>query len=295
MLGSRRAEHESTLSELLTLQRELSASVRELRSEQAELRRQLAETDRRLTLIGQLTLDDEAATRRLLHQARTSESYAKVYEAAQPLVSICIPTYQNWRGLVERSLPSVLAQDHPRIEVVVIGDAAPPETERAIRELGDNRVRYENLPVRGPYPEEERKLWYVAGTGPLNRAMELAGGHWLATLNDDDAMRPDHVSTLLQAARETRSEVVYGQLEQHAPDGSSEMILAWPPANHAFGWQAAIQHAALSLFEFELSACVFDEPGDWHRARRMLRAGVRFRMIERVVGDYYPSTLWGRS
>ena len=48
----------------------------------------------------------------------------------------------------------------------------------------------------------------------------------------------------------------------------------------------------MRLFEFKLSAALFDEPGDWDRARRMLRAGVRFRMIDEVVCDYYPSRLW---
>ena len=35
------------------------------------------------------------------------------------------------------------------------------------------------------------------------------------------------------------------------------------------------------LFEYELAAALFGEPGDWHRARRMLRAGVRFRWSTR--------------
>ena len=96
-------------------------------------------------------------------------------------------------------------------------------------------------------------------------------------------MRPNHVSSLLAQAQTSRDEVVYGRLEQHAPDGSTEMIGEFPPVNHGFSWQLALQHRALLLFEF---------PGDWDRARRMLRAGVRFRMVDEVVGDYYPSTLW---
>ena len=54
---------------------------------------------------------------------------------------------------MERAIPSALAQDHENIEVVVVGDAAPPETAAAIEELGEPRVVYENLAVRGPYPQ----------------------------------------------------------------------------------------------------------------------------------------------
>jgi hypothetical protein len=54
----------------------------------------------------------------------------------------------------------------------------------------------------------------------------------------------------------------------------------------------ALQHAAMTLFDYELAAHLFDVPGDWHRARRMLRAGVRFGHLEHTVTDYWPSTLW---
>ena len=263
-----------------------------LGQQQRELRDELRETRRELTAFGQLALDDEAATRRLLDAARNAPEYDVPFAEATPLVSICIPTYTNHEGLIERAIPSALAQDHPEIEVVVVGDAAPPETAEAIARLDDPRVRYENLAVRGPYPEDPRRRWYVAGTGPLNRSMALARGAWIAIHNDDDALRPRHVSTLLEAAREARAEVSYGRLEQHAPNGGTELLGAFPPANHAFGWQLALQHRAMRLFEYELAAALFDEPGDWHRARRMLRAGVRFHMVDEVVCDYYPSVLW---
>ena len=208
-------------------------------------------------------------------------------------MTVCIPTYTNYRGLVQRAIPSALAQNHGKVEVVVVGDAAPAETAAAIEQLGDPRVRYENLAVRGPYPEDPRRRWLVAGTGPVNRSLELARGDWVTILNDDDALRVDHASALVAAAQEQRAEVAYGKFEQHAPDGSSEVIGVFPPQTHRFGWQCAIQHIGIArVFRFELAAALFDEPGDWHRARRMLRAGVRFSMLDQVVFDYYPRLLW---
>jgi hypothetical protein len=271
---------------------EMSTEIRSLHDSVAGLRNELRDARRELMAVGQLALEDEAATRRLLESARSAPGYEAPFTDTRPLVSVCIPTYTNHEHLLERAIPSALGQDYDHIEVVVVGDAAPPETAIGIERLGDPRVRYENLRVRGPYPEDPRSRWYVAGTGPLNRAMALARGAWIATLNDDDALRSHHVSTLLTAARTSRDEVVYGRLEQHAPDGSTDVIGSFPPTNHAFGWQLTLQHNAMRLFEYELAAALFDEPGDWHRARRMLRAGVRFRMVDEIVCDYYPSTLW---
>ena len=270
----------------------ITASLDELRSEHRSLAEQMQAAHRDLMTIGQLALDDETGARQALRAARTAPGYEAPFTESNPLVSVCIPTYTNHTDLLERSIPSALAQDHPNIEVVVVGDAAPPETAAGIERLNDPRVRYENLAVRGPYPDDPRQRWLVAGTGPLNRAFELARGSWIAINNDDDALLPSHVSTLLAVAQQSRDEVVYGRLIQHAPDGSKETIGEFPPVNHGFGWQLALQHRALLLFEFKLSAALFGEPGDWDRARRMLRAGVRFRMIDEIVCEYYPSSLW---
>jgi Glycosyl transferase family 2 len=277
--------------------RALSAEVRALRTEaaqrKAEYESSLATLRNDLVAIGKLALDDAAATRRLLDAARATPEYELPFTDPEPLVSVCIPTYTNWPGLVERAIPSALAQDYENIEVVVVGDAAPPETAAAIEEFDDPRVRYENLSVRGPYPEDARRRWLVAGTGPLNRSMDLARGAWITILNDDDALRPNHASTLVTVARAHRDEVVYGKLEQHAPNGSTQVIGVFPPETHRFGWQCAVQHRAIArLFPYELAAALFDEPGDWHRARRMLSCGVRFSMIDDVVFDYYPALLW---
>jgi hypothetical protein len=60
-----------------------------------------------------------------------------------------------------------------------------------------------------------------------------------------------------------------------------------------FGWQCAVHHRDIArLIRYELAAAHFGEPGDWHRARRMLRAGVRFSMVDEIVFDYYPRVLW---
>ena len=242
-----------------------------------------------------LAVEDEASMRRLLREVRNSPDYEIAWTEPNPLVSVCIPTFTRWKSLVEVAIPSVFEQTHANVEVVVVGDAAAPEIGLAIERLNEPRIRFENLSVRGPYPDDPVDLWHVAGTGPLNRAMELANGHWLAVLNDDDAFRPSHIASLLQRARETRAEVAYGTLLWHEPEAPSKEISSFPPRLGGFGWQGSLQHQAMRLFEYELAAAVFDEPGDWNRARRMLRAGVRFGQVDEVVVDYWPGKLWPQS
>jgi hypothetical protein len=82
---------------------------------------------------------------------------------------------------------------------------------------------------------------------------------------------------------------------QHADDGSTGEIHAVLPQRLPL--KGAIVHAHLRFFEREHVASALAEPGDWFRGERLLRAGVRIELLDRVTYDYYPSTLWlrGRS
>jgi len=240
----------------------------------------------------QLLYDGEPRQRERLRLLRTTPEYEEAFSAPDPLVTVAIPTYDGYRELVGRALPSVLAQTYPNIEVIVVGDAAPPETGRLIAELDDGRITYVNLNRRGPYPADDRRRWLVAGVPPYNEAVARARGLWIAPLDDDDAFAPNHVERLLTAARAGRYEVCYGRLRQLHPDGSEKELGVFPPELNEFGLQAAIYHAGLRFFELELADALFGLPYDWAMCRRMLRAGVRFGMVDAPVVDYYPSQLW---
>lgn len=237
--------------------------------------------------------DREPQQRERLHALRASPGYAEPFEAAEPLVSVVIPTYDNHRLLRERALPSVLAQTYQHFEVVVVGDAASDEARAAVEGFADPRLRYSNLTHRGPYPEDPRSRWYVAGVPPYNEAVRLARGHWIAPLDDDDAFRPDHIERLLQTARSERLELVYGTVLARHPDGGGRVQGAFPPASGDFALQTAIYHAGLAeIFALELTDWLFERPYDWGICERMMRAGVRMRMLDEINVDYFPSHWW---
>jgi Glycosyl transferase family 2 len=241
----------------------------------------------------QLIYDEEPANRRRLWRLRASSNYARAFSERAPLVSVVIPTYNNYRALAERSLPSALAQTYPNLEVVVVGDDAPAETGEVIEQLNDGRIRFHNLERRGPYSDDLHKLWLVGGTPPYNTAVHLARGLWIAYLSDDDSFRRDHLERLVARAQAEQLELCYGLLVQHERDGSEIEVGAFPPAPGQFGFQAAIYHAGLSeFFEFELADAEFGQAVDWGLCRRMLRAGVRMGFVPEPTADYYPSWDW---
>jgi hypothetical protein len=237
--------------------------------------------------------DDIPALRRALLAARASPDYERALSDPEPLVTIRIPTYVRSRSLVERALPSIARQTHQNFEVIVVGDGCTNDTAERIEAFGDPRVRFVNLPYRHPYPEDRTHRWMVAGAPGVNVGTELGTGSWLAMLGDDDEFEPHHLERLLDTARATRAELVYGHtLCRNRPPEPDQTLNRYPPELGWFGFQSAIFMRALSFFEFSTQSWLLDEPSDWNLARRMIAAGVRIGFVDDVVIVHYPSRSW---
>jgi hypothetical protein len=237
----------------------------------------------------QLIHDDDPGTRRQLQKVRAGADYENAFTSANPLVSVIIPTWNRVDTLTERAIPSALQQTHPNIEVIVVGDASPPDVDAAIARLNDPRVRYHNLTVRGPYPDDDYKSWLASGTPGINAGVAMARGQWIAPLGDDDAFVPRHVEHLLEKARKERLEFVYGFIRPRVSAANQDLMGGFPPRYGQVGLQAAIYHAELRFMELELGHALFDTPNDWGLVHRMMRVGVRMGMIDEVTVDYWPS------
>jgi glycosyl transferase family 2 len=271
----------------------VTGDVAGVHDEIARLREDVAQLERRLDhdLLPALRLmaGRDADNRRQLADARADPEYELAFSEPDPLVTIVLPTFRRAALLRDRSLPAALAQTHERLEVLVIGDGPDGEAEEIVREAGDERVRWWNLPQRYVYPDE-RRHWLAVSTLTRNEGYRLARGRWLFDFDDDDSLPPDAVSLLLGAARERRAEAVQGVVLERHPDGTSRDELAVLPDRLPL--KGALVHSHLRFFERDHVASAFGVAGDWFRGERMLRAGVRIELVDRVTYEYYPSSLW---
>lgn len=225
---------------------------------------------------------------RLLTEIRQSPGYGAGFEG-EPLISVRVATFNLGEILCERALASLRRQTYERWEAHVVGDHCTDDTEERIRKLNDPRISFTNLPFRGPYPEDDKARWYVAGIPPANSSLLQANGAWIAALDHDDEWDDDHLTCLLAAAQEHRAEVAYGNLRiiDAATHEQTGEMGAWPPIRGQFGFLAALQHAGLRSFQYDPNCRFADEPGDWNLARRLWEVGVRFHYVDRAVATSY--------
>jgi hypothetical protein len=268
------------------------AEVSSIRGRLEQLDARTAAEHQRVMQVLRIVRDDDATARERLWSLRASDEYSLAFDEDEPLVSIIITTYNNWPLLRERSLPSVLAQTYERFECIIVGDAAPPEAAAAVASFGDSRLRYVNLPYRGPYPPQRSDAWLVSGTTPFNTALALATGRWTGAVSDDDSLSSHYIEWLLKLARAERAEVPYGLIHQREPDSDGRRLGTFPPQVAQWGIQGSLLHGGLRYLPLQPTDWLFGVPNDWSLAERMLRIGVRFAMLNEVVVEYYPGTLW---
>src|SRR5947209_466043 len=115
----------------------------------------------------------------------------------QPLVSVVTATY-NRSNVLRFAIESVRRQTICDWEMWVIGDACTDDTEEVIREIGDPRVRFVNLP-NGAGDQ----------SGPNNEGVHRSRGRFLAFLNHDDLWFPDHLEKAMAALKTTGADLVW--------------------------------------------------------------------------------------
>ena len=263
---------------------QVHARLDQLENLEAQLRGSEA-IAQRTSEIARHIYDEEPANRRRLNQLRASEEYELAFSESEPLVTFIVPTYKSFETLRDVCLPSILGQNYSNLEVIVSGDCAPPETAAVVASFDDPRLVYLNRTIRGPYPEDPSRRWFAIGGPPYNDALAIARGRWIAALGDDDAIRSHHTEVLLAAAQEHRWEHGYALQQVNFAEGEPLVIGEFPPRIGHWGLQAALYHSGLRYFESELSDAIYEEPSDWAKCRRMIRAGVRFGMLDEIVVD----------
>jgi glycosyltransferase involved in cell wall biosynthesis len=222
------------------------------------------------------------------HLARRTRAYRAAYEEPEPLVSICISTFNRARLLAERSVASSLAQTYPNIEVIVVGDGCTDETEAVMAGMTDPRLRFVNRDRRGDYAGEPELRWMMAGADAYNHALSLARGSFITHLDDDDTHAPDRVEKLVAFAKVTRADLIFHPFTSEAPDGTWEVNPAERLLMGRVTSSSIFYHRWFARYPADKASILrFREPGDWNRLRKIRYLGARIRRHPDVMLKHF--------
>lgn len=114
--------------------------------------------------------------------------------AEQPLVSVILPTYKR-PNLLPRAIQSVLGQTYRNLELIVVDDASPDNTESVVRQFDDPRLRYIRLPVNRH------------AAAARNIGIKESRGEFVAFLDDDDMWLVQKLEKQVKALQAASSDV----------------------------------------------------------------------------------------
>jgi len=222
---------------------------------------------------------------RLLKTARELENGKAAN--GKPLVSVVMATYNLGKVLTERTIPSILRQTYQNFELLIVGDHCTDDTEKLVKAIGDDRIRFVNLEERGKYPEKPGFRWLVAGVTPRNKGLEMCRGEWIAAADDDDEFTEDHIEALLRYALDNDLEMVYGKVKMEKEPGKWEELGSYPLEAGRISHVSAMYRSRLNFMRYDINSWKIIEPADWNFWRRMKEMGVRVGFLDRIIAIHY--------
>jgi len=209
-----------------------------------------------------------------------------------PLVTVCIATYNRAHLLSTRSLPSVLRQTYRNLEVVVVGDGCTDDTERAVAALGDERVRFSNLCERGPYPQDAERRWKVGGSFAANAALAAARGEIVTELDDDDEYLPERLESIVKLFKAADADVVWHPFHVQGPDDKWRLNEAVRFARGMVTTGSVAYRSWFARIPYDPGCHWLGEIRDWNRLRRIVYLGPKMARGPTALLRHYRERRW---
>jgi glycosyltransferase involved in cell wall biosynthesis len=187
----------------------------------------------------------------------------------EPLVSVVIPAYNYARYLPE-AIDSVLNQEYPNIELIVLDDGSTDRTIEVLKGYGD-QFYWESHPNMGQ-------------ANTLNKGWRLAKGEILAYLSADDFLLPEAVSACVECLR-VNADAVLCYPDFQLVDSESRVVRFVVPPEYSYQEMVTKFVTAPSAGAF-FRRSAYVKAGEWDPALRLapdydywLRLGLNGRFV----------------
>ena len=131
------------------------------------------------------------------------------------MVSIIVPIY-NIEGYIRECIDSILAQTYPDFELILVDDGSPDNCGRICDEYAEKDVRVKVI------HKENGSL-----TSARNAGLSVAKGDWIMHVDGDDWIEPDMIESLIEAAKATEADLVFGDYMKYGPSAGNHKLPTW--------------------------------------------------------------------
>ena len=130
--------------------------------------------------------------------------------STSPLVSIITPTYNRGDTYLRATMDSVLSQDYPNFEYIVLDDGSSDNTQSVLATYDDPRLRC--------YHHEN-----MGEVRTVNKGFELAQGDYIVVVNSDDPILPDYIQTAVEFM-ESHPDILVGYPDWYVIDENGKKL-----------------------------------------------------------------------
>lgn len=124
------------------------------------------------------------------------ELFMEINEYEMPKVSIIIACY-NTEQYVQKCIDSILNNDYPNMELIIINDGSTDNTAKVL----EFYKAYSNIVI---ITQRNKGL-----SAALNKGIEIATGKYIQIVDSDDWISPDLISKSVKEAEKTNADIVY--------------------------------------------------------------------------------------
>ena len=130
------------------------------------------------------------------------------------IITSCYNREKTIRGAVE----SVLAQDYPDIEYIIVDGASKDQSAQIIREAiagHEDKVKFISEPDHGMYEA-------------INKGIRMATGDYIGLVHSDDFLYSSHtISDIAKRLKETHADFLYGDGLFVNPENTDKVVRKW--------------------------------------------------------------------
>ena len=139
-------------------------------------------------------------------------------------ISIVIPNYNNEK-FIEKCLTSVISQDYPKKEIIIIDDGS---TDSSVQVIEETIRKHKKIPIK--------LVWqnHLNAAVARNRGIQIATGSYIMFLDSDDVLETGSIRRLVDAMETTKSDLVIGGYYEMDLSGKNKRIKFSPSADKLY-------------------------------------------------------------